>query len=48
MRETQVTTAKPVELLQTVSGVDVFDFQESGGSPLISFPILLLIFSIAN
>lgn len=48
MREAQVTTAKPVELLQTVSGVDVLDFQDSGGRPLISFPFLLLIFSISN
>lgn len=34
MRETQVTTAKPVELLKIVSGVNVPDFQESAGNLL--------------
>lgn len=37
MREAQVTTAKPVELLKIVNGVDVLDFLESAGSLVINF-----------
>lgn len=36
MREAQVATDKPLELLKMVNGVDVLDFQESAGSLVIN------------